>query len=202
MLKELKSLTDWYKMNLTKPHLGYMTSSRGRPRMGEHSGCGECTTRRAGAGRGTKDCEIVIDGYAWWFVKNISINILEITSNITSKNKVMSSRSVSPEMYHKQLKFMLKVMWKGRSKGQTCTSWNVLNWSHLSAQWNDHDTETAGAVLQAVHGSTVNWDYPSTFVACPIRGRQRWHLVSPFSFYLHYFTLVTKALCHRLWPSM
>ena len=50
-------------MNLTKPHLGYMTSSRGRPRTGEHSGCGECTTRRAGAGTGTKDCEFFMDGY-------------------------------------------------------------------------------------------------------------------------------------------
>ena len=179
MLKELKSLTDWYKMNLTKPHLGYMTSSRGRPRMGEHSGCGECTTRRAGAGRGTKDCEIVIDGYAWWFVKNISINILEITSNITSKNKVMSSRSVSPEMYHKQLKFMLKVMWKGRSKGQTCTSWNVLNWSHLSAQWNDHDTDCRGCFTSRpwIHSEL---GLPFDLVSCLIRGRQRWHLVSHF----------------------
>ena len=51
--------------------------------------------------------------------------------------------------------------------------YNVLNWSRLSTQWNDHDTETAGAVLQAVHGSTADWDYPSTFVSCLIRGRQR-----------------------------
>ena len=28
MLKELKSLTDWYKMNLTKPHLGCLKSFR------------------------------------------------------------------------------------------------------------------------------------------------------------------------------
>ena len=102
MLKELKSLTD--KMNLTKPHLGYMTSSRGRPRTGEHSGCGECTTRRAGAETGTKDCDFLWMAI-WWFVKNTcAMSVLEITSSITSMNKVISSRSVSPEMYHKQLK--------------------------------------------------------------------------------------------------
>ena len=74
----------------------------------------------------------------WKYNQNIS-EIISISS-ITSINKAIFSRSVSPEMYHKQLKSISDVNYVsflkknksyvkrgGESKGQTCISSNTMS---------------------------------------------------------------------------